>query len=334
MSRSNPAFVTGASGFIGRHLVRRLLSEDRLVIALCRHPEDLKDIQDPRLDIVVGALEEPPTYRHKLNERISVFHLAAIRNIPGTPVEMYHRINVEATLSLGQLALDGGVSKFVHVSTALVYGPSDGDPVGETSTWDPESSQSLYIRSRAAGKRAIRRLVEDGLRVITICPTLVYGPDHPSHPNRLTSQARRLLKTRLDIVISKGNQRRNLVAVQDVIEGIMLAEASEHFGESFILGGEDCSHRAFNREVLSLLGTRPLLHMSIPNQIVAPLTQISDRVRGYHPGAGYTQALRMLSGEWRYTSSKAEAVLGYHPRPLQEGLAHLMDFIAQENGSG
>jgi len=325
MSRSNPAFVTGASGFIGRHLVRRLLSEDRPVIALCRCPEDLRDIQDPQLDIVVGTLEEPLTYKHKLNERISVFHLAAIRNIPGTPIEMYHRINVEATLALGQLALDGGVSRFVHVSTALVYGPSDGDPVDETSTWNPESSQSLYIRSRAAGEHSMGKLAEDGLRVITIYPTLVYGPDHPSHPNRLTTQVRRLLKTRLDIVVGGGSQRRNLVAVQDVIEGMMLAEACEHFGESFILGGEDCSHRAFNRDVLS--GTKPFLRLAIPNQIVALLAQIGDRVRGYHPGSGYAQALRMLAMEWRYTSRKAEKLLGYHPRPLREGLAQLKAFI-------
>jgi nucleoside-diphosphate-sugar epimerase len=333
MNRSNPAFVTGASGFIGRHLVRRLLSEDRRVIALCRHPEDLKDFEDPRLEIVVGALENPHTYDHKLNNDISVIHLAATRNISGTPVNLYQSVNVDSTLIFAKLALDRGISRFIHVSTALVYGPSDRTPIDETSTWDPESSQSLYIRSRVTGQRGIHNLAEDGLRVITICPTLVYGPDHPSHPNRLTSQARRLLKTRLDIVVGKGDQRRNLVAVEDLIEGILLAEASEYFGESFILGGENCSHRAFNREVLSMQGTKPTLRMSIPSQIVAPLAHIGDRVRGYHPGAGYTQALRMLTREWRYTSRKATMLLDYKPHTLQEGLGQLIKFIEQEDSS-
>lgn len=334
MSRSNPAFVTGASGFIGRHLVRRLLSEGRPVIALCRRPEDLRDIQDPRLDIVVGTLEETHTYDSWLNSDISVFHLAATRNFPGSTPAQFRRVNVDAVLALGQLALDQEVSRFIYVSTAIVYGPSGDDPLDETSTWDPESSQSLYIRSRAAGERSMGRLAEDGLRVITIYPTLVYGPDHPSHPNRLTTQVRRLLKTRLDIVVGVGNQRRNLVAVQDVIEGMMLAEASEHFGEGFILGGEDCSHRAFNREVLSLQRTRPLLRLSIPNQLLASLAQIGDRVRGYHPGSGYAQALQMLAMEWRYTSRKAEKLLGYHPLSLREGLSQLTEFIEQENGPG
>ncbi len=332
MSRSNPAFVTGASGFIGRYLVRRLLSEGRPVIALCRRPDDLRDIQDPRLDIVVGTLEETHTYDCWLNSDISVFHLAATRNLPGTPADLFHRVNVEATHALGQLALERGVSRFVHVSTALIYGPSSGTPQNETSTWDPEADPSLYIRTRVAGQRGMERLAKNGLQVIMICPTLVYGPDHPSHPNRLTSQVRRLLKTRQDIVVSNGEQCRNLVALEDVIQGIILAEASEYYGESFILGGEDCSHRAFNNEVLIAQGTKSKLQVSIPYRLIAPLVWIGDRVRRYHPGAGYVNALQTLKREWRFTSQKAERDLGYHSRPIREGLTQLIAWINEEDG--
>jgi dihydroflavonol-4-reductase len=331
MSQSNPAFVTGASGFIGRHLIRRLLSGGRPVIALCRRADDLGDIQDPLLDIVVGSLEETHTYEHCLDSDMSVFNLAATRNIPGNPAEMYHRINVEATLALGRLALEREVRRFVHISTALVYGPSDGEPVDETSIWNPESSRSLYILSRATSQWGIEALAGDGLCAVILCPTLVYGPDHPSHPNRLTSQVRRLLKTRQDIVINKGEQLRNLVAVDDVIEGIMLAESCEYSGESFILGGEDCSHRAFNNEVLAAQGTTPSVQLSIPYRLIAPLAQIADRVRNFHPGGGYAQALRMLTKEWRYTSRKAEKMLGYHTHPLREGITQVVKFIEEED---
>jgi nucleoside-diphosphate-sugar epimerase len=332
MKRSNPAFVTGACGFIGRHLVRRLLTEGRPVIALCRRPDDLTEIKDARLDLVVGALEDSHAYDMWINGEVSVFHLAAVRNIPGNPSAEYERVNVEATLRLGRLALKRDAARFVHVSTALVYGPGGEEPRDETSDWDAESSPSLYIRSRAAGQRGMAALAGEGLQAVIVCPTLVYGPDHPSHPNRLTTQVRRLLGTRLDVVVGNGEARRNLVAVEDVIEGMLLAEESGQSGESFILGGEDCSHRAFNREVLTLSGRKPALRASLPTGLVAPLAQAGDRIMRNSPGAGYAQALRTLTTEWTYSSRKAEARLGYRPRSLQEGLEELIVSLERERG--
>lgn len=334
MRRTNPAFVTGASGFIGRHLIHRLLAEGRPVTALCRRPDDLRDLQHPLLKIVAGTLEEPNRYASHLDHTSSVFHLAALRNLPGSSPAMFGRINVDATAAFGKLAYNLGVSRFIHVSTALVYGPSGDAPVDETSTWDANTCSSRYIQSKAAGQRAMMRLAQDGLRLSIICPTLVYGPDHPSHRNRLTSQARRLLKTRMDIVVGSGDRRRNLVAVQDVVEGMLLAEAGEYFGESFILGGEDCSFRSFNREVFTLSGVKPFLRLSAPMWFATPLAEIVDWLRGYDHGAGFAQALRLLNREWRYASNKARNLLGYSPRSLQAGLLDLIEFIKHEERAG
>lgn len=325
MTTSRPAFITGASGFIGRHLVRALLMQERRVVALCRHPADLEELAHPLLEVILGCLEDSHTFARHLDEEMTIFHLAATRAIPGTPPELFKQVNEIATLELGHTAIKAKVSKFVLVSTALTFGPSRGEPVDENSTWDWRSIDSCYIRTRAKAQEEMKKLMLQGLPLVVVCPTLVFGPDHPSHPNQISEQIRRLIRTRLDLVIGGGNQRRNLVYIDDVIRGLLLAEESDHLGEEFILGGQDTSHREFNQTVFSLSGLRPRIHLSIPQVIAKFLVRIADSVLGFHPGSGYGNALQMLSKEWRFTSNKAKHMLDYHYLSVQDGLQKSMN---------
>jgi nucleoside-diphosphate-sugar epimerase len=325
MTTSRPAFVTGASGFIGRHLVRTLLMQERRVVALCRHPTDLEELAHPLLQVITGQIEDPQTFNPYLNDEVVVFHLAATRATPGTPPELFERVNELAALELGGIALKADVSKFVHVSTALTFGPSRGESVGENSTWDWRSIDSCYVRTRAKSQKEMMQLVLNGLPLVVVCPTLVYGPDHPSHPNQITQQIRRLIRTRLDLVIDGGNKCRNLVYIDDVIQGILLVEQAGNIGEEFIIGGQDCSHREFNNIVYSLSGLKSRISLSIPLVMATFLVQFADRVRGFHPGSGYNNALQTLTQEWSYTSQKAERLLGYTYLPVQDGIRKTLD---------
>jgi nucleoside-diphosphate-sugar epimerase len=327
MTTSRPAFITGASGFIGRHLVRALLMQERRVVALCRHPTDLEELAHPLLEVIIGHIEDTQTLTPYLNNEVAIFHLAAARAIPGTPQGLFTRVNEVATLELGRAAINADVSKFVHVSTALTFGPSRGKSVGENSTWDWHSIDSSYVRTRTRAQKEMMKLVVQGLPLVVVCPTLVFGPDHPSHPNQITQQIRRLIRTRLDIVIGGGNKYRNLVYIDDVIRGTLLAEAKDHIGEEFILGGQDCSHREFNHTIFSLSGSKPRISLSIPHVLASYLVQVADRVRGFHPGSGYKNALQTLTQEWSYTSHKAERLLGYTYLPVRDGIQKTLDFI-------
>ncbi len=327
MTTSRPAFITGASGFIGRHLVRALLMQERRVIALCRHPANLEEFAHPLLKVIIGHIEDTQTFTPYLDDEVTIFHLAAARAILGTPPKLFKRVNEIATLELGRAALTANVSKFVHVSTALTFGPSRGEDVDEQSTWNWQAIASCYIRSRAKAQKEMKKLVFQGLPLVVVCPTLVFGPDHPSHPNQITEQIRRLLRSRLIIVIGGGNKHRNLVYIDDVIRGLLLAEESDHVGEEFILGGQEYSHREFNHTTFSLSGLKPRIILSIPLAMATYLVQVADRVRGFHPGSGYNNALQTLTQEWSYTSHKAERLLGYNYLPVQDGIQKTLDFI-------
>jgi nucleoside-diphosphate-sugar epimerase len=331
MTTSSPAFITGASGFIGRHLVRTLLMRERRVVALCRHPADLEELTHPLLEVITGQIEDTQTFAPYLDDEVTIFHLAATRAIPGTPPELFKRVNEIATLEVGHAALKAKVPRFVHVSTALTFGPSRGKAIDEQSTWNWQAVDSCYIRSRTKAQTEMKKLASQGLPLVVVCPTLVFGPDHPSHPNQISDQIRRLLRSRLDVVIGDGNQLRNLVYIDDVIRGLLLAEESDHFGEEFILGGQDCSHREFNHTIISLSGLRPRIRLSIPYVMATLMVRMADRVRGFHPGSGYSNALQMLTKEWKYTSDKAKHMLGYHYLSVQDGLRKTLNIIERDN---
>ena len=316
------ALVTGASGFLGRPLVQMLLSEGRPVIALCRNGEALADLRHPDLRVVSGDLRDASSWRPLLREAASVFHLAAARNHPSVRAREMEEVNVTATLDLARSAADAGVARFVHVATALIYGPSDGPARSEADGIVPERTFGAYARSRAVAAQEI------GPLAVTICPAIVYGPDHPSHPNRVTVEIRRLLRRRRALLVAGGREPRNLVHVDDVVRGLLAAERLGKLGEAYILGGEEVSHRELAGRVFACAGIRGRL-LSMPAGMAVAMAVLADGLRRSDPGCGYATGARMLLRAWRFDSAKARRDLGFEARPFSEGLAHTIDWLRE-----
>lgn len=304
--------VTGASGFLGRHLVRTLLHEGREVVALCRDPAALSDLRHPALRIAPGDLRDPASYEPWLADGASVFHLAAVRNHPRSRTRDMEEVNVRATAELARRSRDARVERFVHMSTAMAAG---GAPFG------------AYAESKARAAQEVRRLAGEGLPAVTVCPTIVFGPDHPSHPNRVTSEIRRLLRQRVVRVVAGGRQARNLVHVDDVVRGLLAAERRGVPGREYVLGGEEIAPRDFGRLVLSLAGLRPRATVSLPAGPALAMARIADRWRKSDTGSGYATAVQVLLREWRFSSEEALRDLEYLPLPLPEGLARTIDWL-------
>ncbi|HEX3130282.1 MAG TPA: NAD-dependent epimerase/dehydratase family protein [Thermoanaerobaculia bacterium] len=308
------AFVTGASGFLGRHLVRALLEAGRPVVALCRDSSGIAP--HPDLRIATGDVRDPASYAAWLAEGTSVFHLAAVRNHPRARVREIEEVNVHATAELARRSLAAGVGRFVQVSTMLAQDP----PLG------------AYAESKARADGEVLRLAAEGLPAVVVRPAIVFGPDHPSHPNRITSEIRRLLRQRVVRVAGSGRQARNLVYVDDLVRGLLASERRGAVGEVYGLGGEDVAPRDFGRLVLELAGLRPAATLALPAGPALVLARLADLVRKSDAGSGYATALQVLLREWRLSSEEAVRDLEYRSLSLVEGLSRTIDWLRSSHG--
>jgi len=298
----------------------------------------LADLRHPALRVAVGDLRDRGSWASLLPPDGSVFHLASVRNHPRARVREMEEVNVEATLALARQAGEQGVARFVHVATALIYGPAApaADNRKRTERDDLDRAFTAYARTKAEAVDGIRALARQGLPAVTVCPSIVFGPDHPSHPNRVTAEIRRLLKGGPPVWVAGGRQVRNLVFVEDVVRGLLAAEERGAAGEEYLLGGEEVSPRELAGQVRALAAERGVatsrISLSLPAGATLMAAGIADRLRGNDPGGGYAAAVRVLLREWRFSSARAERDLGYRPLPLVEGLARTIDGLQSMEG--
>lgn len=238
--------ITGASGFLASHLIAALLAKGRDVVALTRDARKLAP--RPSLRIVetdYASLALPPSS--------TLVHLAAVRNMPSNRARNMQRVNVELAMHIARAAVQQRVAKFVHVATALALGSSRvpldaAAPL--TDFADP------YVRSRVDGIRALEAI--DGLPLVTLLPSIVYGPDHPHARNRITSHIRRLLARRWRVAV--GGEPRNLVYVDDVVRAIESApERGRH-----LVAGENATQDELERAVFAAAGRAPTPRIVVP----------------------------------------------------------------------
>jgi nucleoside-diphosphate-sugar epimerase len=324
------ALVTGASGFLGRHLLRALVARDLAVTALCRRPESLADLAHPQLSVAAVDVRDPAALAPYLAGADTLFHLAAIRNGAGAPAAAMRAVNLEATVELAKRAVDAGVRRFVHASTALVFGPSEV-PLDETAALVlEESTVGAYVAGKARAVAALRELRGAGAPISIVHPAIVYGPDHPAHPNRVTGQIRRLLARRPGIVLAGGRAERELVHVDDVVAALLaVAERGERRNEVIAASGP-VSHRGLAGLVARASGRRAPLLLSAPVSWIELAARMVDRLRGSDPHTGIARAVWTLARSWRFRSDGLRNLLGREPISAELGVARTVQWIAGE----
>jgi nucleoside-diphosphate-sugar epimerase len=313
------ALVTGATGFIGSHLVDHLLDQGWDVACWCRPESRTERLEGRGVVLIRGKLDDHERLRRAVSGRDVIFHLAA--RIHSAPKELYEQVNHIFTRHLMDAALgEAGDSlrRFVYVSSIAAAGPSQP---GTLKTEEDESSPiSHYGRTKLRGEEAVRMKGGERLPYTIIRPPNVYGPRQKE-----TELVMRLIRRRIVPVLKSHEPVTTLVYVKDLVRGILrAAQAVEAENQVFYMtDGETYSWREVIftlRDIL--LGGKA--YVPLPEAVIelaACLTEGLKRTRLVRVFFGRRAWESMTRTPWLFSTEKARSLLGFTPEySLEQGL--------------
>ncbi len=329
-----PTLVTGATGFIGWHVARRLLERGQRVRALVRDParsaKALAELEgiEPGLEIIPGDLRDEDSLRSAVNGCGVVYHVAAdYRLWARRPEEMY-RSNVDGTRNLLAAARNAGVERCVYTSTVGCIGMRSGELGTEDSPAGMDEMQGPYKRSKFLAEKIALEFARDGFPVIVVNPTAPVG-DHDFRPTPTGKIVVDFLRGAMPAYLDTG---LNVVYVGDVATGHLLACERGRTGERYILGGENLTlHEIFGK--LEALTGKPAPKVRIPYAVAYAAGMASTgwaAVTGKAPRAPL-DGVRMARKKMWVRHDKAARELGYSARPAVEALRCAAEWF-QANG--
>jgi dihydroflavonol-4-reductase len=274
------------------------------VIALTSRPDAIAALGSEGLRIEGRGFSEE-TAVDLLGEGMTVVHLAAIRNRPGTRPSEFERINVRAAEQLALACRAAGVKRFINVSTAFIYGPS----------WFIQSD--AYLSSKVAALDRMESV--EGLPLVTLMLPIVFGTDFPTARNRIANHIRFVLRAPFVPLIGPGDARRPLVYVADVVRAILDLDASDDAGR-FTLPAEAISQAEFDRRVAALAGKK-LNFIHFPERLVLYTARIADILRRLEPATGYVRRIEALALEWQVPTERPGFQIARQQTPFDEALA-------------
>ena len=316
------AFVTGATGFIGGHLARKLRERGDDVVALVRSPAKAARVRELGCEIVEGDLSDEGAIRKGLDGCDAAFHVAAMYEvgIPASRCPEMHDANVDGTRRVIDTAVEAGVQRIVYVSTVGVFGDTKGRIVDETYEREPTGYMSCYEETKFLAHELAKERIGKGAPVVIVQPGGVYGPGDPSVIGTLIGLVRRF---GLPFLVFP-DAGFNFVHVEDVAEGIILAHDKGQVGESYILGGEIVTMRDALERICRISGKRvpkrvlpgSLMRLSIPfGPVIGKLTGLPPNMR---------ELLENANATFYATDAKARRELGYAPRDVEAGLTETL----------
>jgi dihydroflavonol-4-reductase len=330
MSTPDRVLVTGASGFVGSAVARKLVERGFAVRALVRPTSPRFHLEGLPLDYAVGDLRDAETVRPAMAGVRYVFHVAADYRLWARDRNEILRNNLDTTRIVMEEALRAGAERIVYTSSvATLAVRRDGTSVDETFPLDEAKAIGVYKRSKIVAERLVERMIaEQKLPAVIVNPSTPIGPRDvkPTPTGRIIVEAAR---GRMPAYVDTG---LNLIHVDDVADGHLAALDRGRIGERYILGGQNVHLSQMLGTIATLLGRRPP-RIKMPRAPIVPLALAAEtlaRFTGREPLVTM-DALRMSKYQMFFTAAKAERELGLTARPFTQALA---DAIGWFRGAG
>jgi nucleoside-diphosphate-sugar epimerase len=319
-------FVTGATGFVGGILAKKLREQGHQIHASVRDPEKAKDLQAIGVKLFKGDVTDKESMREAMQGVDGVFHVAGWYKIGVKDKSDGERVNVQGTRNVLELMQELNILKGVYTSTCAINSDTRGKVVDETYHFRGKHL-SEYDRTKARAHEVAKEFIARGLPLVIVMPGLIYGPGDTSS----------LRTTIIDFLNGKLPMLPTQTAfcwahVDDIAQGHIVAMEKGAPGQAYIIAGEPYRIADAFQLASELTGRRaPTI---VPYQIMKALSVLVKPFDSVLPESYTSEGLRVVAGVTYWgDNSKAKRELGYNPRPLREGwgetLLHEMKLLRE-----
>jgi nucleoside-diphosphate-sugar epimerase len=327
--------VTGATGFLGSHLLYHLLLHGKNIRALKRassrfeilknvfafHHDDLQNYQD-RIEWVEADITDVYGIRQCVSGISELYHTAALVSFQPNDRKKLININIEGTANVVNAALENNVSRFCHVSSIAAIGRADNNQViDENVVWKSSGRNSNYAVSKYGSEREIWRGIEEGLNAVIINPSIILGP------GEINSGTARLISTVLGGLKFFPPGINGFVDVRDVAEIMIKLMEMNISGERFIVSSENITYKDLFQTLAGLLHKPPPIYKA--SQWMSGLAWRYEFIKGKVSGSKpliTKETTVTANNKYIYSNKKIKDLLNRRYIPVEETLKESCDF--------
>lgn len=319
--------MTGATGFIGSNLVQFLCTQGCKVRALSRPTSNISKLLQKPVQIYYGDICDFSSVEQAVEGCDFVFHLAGYARNWAKDPRIFHYVNVTGTKNVLESSKKANVKKVVMTSTSMTFGPSESGPRNEYGKRTKDFFCD-YDRTKFYAEQLVTDFVKNGLPVVIVHPTRVFGPGLITEGNSVTRMIQLYLKRKWRLILADGSAVGNYAFVEDVVRGHWLALGRGRPGEKYILGGKNLTYNRFF-EILAELSDRHYKMIHVPFWLAIAFSKVEIFLAkrfGIYPLIT-PQWVRVFVEDWDFSSDNAQRELGYMMTPFREALQKTLDWI-------
>jgi len=321
------AFVTGGTGFIGSHLIQKLVARGDQVTALVRSKKGAAELLAMGAHPVWGDINAIESMREGMRGNDVVFHLAAWYKLGARDCKKAEFINVDGTRNVLRLAEELGIPRIIYTSTVAVYGDTHGTCADETYSPPEGPFLTEYDRTKwLAHFRVAIPLIEKGVPIIIVMPGGVYGPGDTS----MIGEMMRYFNMGFFPVVPAAETAITYAHVEDIAEGHILAADKGTIGETYHLTGPAISLGEMMK-IWSQVSGKHAPWFSLPSRFVKPFLPLVSFFNSIFalPPLFSRDSIVVLGATYLAHSEKARSQLGWQTRPVMEGMQETFDWLQQ-----
>src|SRR5687768_9403889 len=313
--------VTGATGFTGSHLVRSLVADGGQVRVIARSAAKARQLLPGNVEVVEGDIADPAVVERAVQGVGTVYHLAAVYREAKHPDFRYREVNVDASRTLLDAAVDASVHRYVHCSTVGVHGHIASPPADEGAAYDPGD---VYQATKCEAEQ-LALSYRDRIPLAVARPTAIYGPGD----TRLLKLFRMIVRGRF-LLLDGGENYYHTVHVNDLVRGLrLLGTHPRAVGEIFILGGERYLKLSELAAMIAAAADVPAPWLRLPARPFQMLGSLVEKLcvpLGIEPPI-HRRRVDFYTKSRAFTIEKAKRLLGYRPEVrLNDGIRETLDW--------